>query len=472
MRFPGLSRKLVAGAIFVTVGVGVPMSAVSETLADAMVSAYKHSGLMEQNRALLRAADEDVAIAVSSLRPILSWSSTTTRSWGRSHSSVYSGVVESAGTSTTVALAAELMLYDFGRTRLQIDIAKETVLSTRQVLLSVEQGVLLRAAAAFLEVRRQTAVVGLRQNNVRVITEELRAARDRFEVGEVTRTDVSLAEARLAAARGAKAGAQGALARANEEYRAVTGHRHGALSTPPRVPSTAKSVEAAKAVAVRNHPGMIKAQHDVAAAELAVLLAEAGKKPTVKLSGQYGLTENFKSDNFSKGGSVSIIAGGPIYQGGRLAAVERRAMAQRDAVRGGLHTTRHQIALDVGNAWAQLQVARAIREATDRQVRASRVAFRGVREEAKLGARTTLDVLDAEQELLNAQADEISAVIDTHVAAYSLLSAMGLLTAERLKLNVPSYDPAAYYNMVKTAPVAASRQGKKLDNILRALSKE
>jgi outer membrane protein len=147
-------------------------------------------------------------------------------------------------------------------------------------------------------------------------------------------------------------------------------------------------------------------------------------------------------------------------------------MAQRDAARAGLHQTRHALALNVGNAWAQLQVARASRQASERQVRASTVAFRGVREEATLGARTTLDVLDAEQELLDAKANLISATIDEHSAAYQLLSAMGWLTAERMKLRVPQYDPAAYYNMVKDAPPLYSKQGQKLDKVLRKLGKE
>ena len=451
-----------------------PVATLAETLADAMASAYEHNGLVDQNRALLRVADEDVAQAYSALMPIINWSGDVTYSKGRTGSTTTLGFSNTtrSGTTASIGIAAELLLWDFGTSNVRVDIAKEAVLSTRQALLSVEQQVLLRAAAAYLEVLRNHEFVRLRENNVRVITVELRAARDRFEVGEVTRTDVSIAEARLAGARASLAAAQGGLAQAVEEFRAAVGRKPGRLSQPPRVPGTAKSVEAAKATALSNHPQMLQVQHDVTAAELAIVAAEGAMKPTVKLKGAYGLTQTFNKPDFSNSASIGVDVSGPIYQGGRLTSLKRQAMARRDAARAGLHVTRHTLAQNVGNAWAQLQVARASRQASERQVRASTQAFRGVREEAKLGARTTLDVLDAEQELLDAKANLISATIDEHVAAYSLLAAMGSLTAERMKLKVTQYDPAAYYNMVKDAPPLYSKQGQKLDRVLRALGKE
>ncbi len=449
-----------------------PMTATAETLADAMASAYEHNGLIDQNRALLRAADEDTAQAYAALKPILNWSSDVTRSFGRTYSSTFGSSVGSGSTVASIGIAAEVLLYDFGTSNLRIDVTKEAVLSTREALISAEQQVLLRAAVAYLEVLRNKAFVGLRENNVRVITVELRAARDRFEVGEVTRTDVSIAEARLAGARAALAAAQGGLAQAVEEFRAAVGRAPGRLAQPPRIPNTARSVEEAKAAALRYHPEMRKVQHDVTAAELGILVAEGTMKPTVKLKGTYGLSQTFKSQGYSNGGTIGVDVSGPIYQGGRLTSIVRKSMAQRDAARAGLHQVRHALALNAGNAWAQLQVARASISASEQQVRASSVAFQGVREEATLGARTTLDVLDAEQELLDARANLVSATIDEHVAAYLLLSSMGMLTADRMKLRVPQYDPAAYYNMVKTAPPLYSKQGQKLDKVLRKLGKE
>lgn len=466
----GLLRRLATAAVLAC---AVPVMSHAETVADTMAAAYQHNGLIEQNRALLRAADEDVAIAVSALRPILNWSADVTHSRGRSFNPTTMATSRSSSeTDATIGLAAELLLYDFGRSKIGVDVQKETVLATRQALVSAEQQVLLRAATAFFEVQRRNEFVRLRQNNVRVIGEQLRAARDRFEVGEVTRTDVSLAEARLAGARAALAAAQGQLAQANEEFRAAVGRPPGQLSGLGRVPETAQSVEAAKAVAVRTHPEMLRVQHEVTATELAILAAEAAMKPQVRLTGRYGLSQSLDDSGFSNGGSVGVEIGGPIYQGGRLSALARQAVARRDQARASLHIVRFSIARAVGNAWAGLQVARASRDASERQVRAAREAFRGVREEATLGARTTLDVLDAEQELLDAQTNLASAMVDEHVAAYNLLSSMGYLTVERLNLPVPRYDPAVYYNLVKDAPAKRSRQGQQLDKVLRSLGKQ
>ncbi len=443
----------------------------SETLADALTSAYNHSGLIEQNRAVLRAADEDVAQAVSALRPVLSWAADVTRNFGyRRANSTLGQVVGSFDSSATISLIASVTIYDGGASRLRIGAAKESVLATRAELLSVEQDVLFRAAQAFMEMRRATETVALRQNNLRVLRREVQAARDRFEVGEVTRTDVSLAEARLASAQSALSTAQGQLVIAQEEYRAAVGRKPGALVTPRGLPNFPGSVDKAKNFAVRNHPQMIRVQHLVTANELGIEIAKANMKPTVTGRARLGYTDQFGNNNYSSGGSISLNAEGPIYQGGRLSSIVRQAMAQRDQTRAGLHLTRHSIQQNVGNAYVQLEVARANRRAFESQVRAARVAFQGVREEATLGARTTLDVLDAEQELLDAQANLISAQVDEQVAAYAILSATGQLTAAQLKLSVPQYDPSGYYNLVKGAP-GRSKQGDQLDRVLKSLGK-
>lgn len=449
-----------------------PVRATAENLADAMASAYNHSGLLHQNRALLRAADEDVAIAMAALRPILNWSGSIKRSFGTTATTATAGVgVGSASNTASIALIGEMMLYDFGAAQYGVDVAKESVLATRQGLISVEQAVLLSAVTAFMDVRRGVEVVALRQNNVRLIAQELRAARDRFEVGEVTRSDVALAEARLAQARSGLAQAQGQLAIAAEAYRAAVGRRPGSLNAPRSLPKTAKSLDAARHVALRTHPDFKAQQHAVAAADLAILRAEAAMKPTIKFTGRLSVTENIGNNNFSRGGEFGLEAGGPIYQGGALSARLRKAMAARDAERANLHVIKHSIQQNVGVAWSRMLVAQAARDASTRQIRAARVAFRGVREEASLGARTTLDVLNAEQELLDAQASLISAISDEYVAAYTLLSAMGLLTADHLKLRVKRYDPAEYYNLVKDGP-AISQQSEKLNRVLKALGKD
>ncbi|RKF14113.1 transporter [Roseovarius spongiae] len=466
-----LRRAIPALGLAASLAFAAPAAPRAESLADALVSAYKHSGLLVQNRALLRAADEDVAATVAGLRPIINWSSDITRSFSKVPNTPLPGTRSSGDTNASAGITAELLLYDFGRTPLQISAAKEAVLATRQTLIGIEQQVLLRAVQAYMNVQRNSRFVSLRQSNVRVISQSLRAARDRFEVGEVTRTDVAQAEARLASARGALAQAQGDLTQAIEEYIAAIGHRPGRLTQPPRLPRIARSVDSAKAVAVRSHPDVLKVQHDVAAAELNIRVAEAAMKPRVTLNGSLGVTEEFGGSSFRRQGSFGVQATGPIYQGGRLSAAKRRAQALRDAQRGVLHVTTHAVRQNVGNAYAVLRAARATADAGAEGVRAAQVAFDGVREEAKLGSRTTLDVLNAEQELLNARFDQISAQADVYIAAYRVLAAMGQLTVRDLNLAVQTYDPAAYYNLVKTAPVPSSKQGRQLDRVLKSLGK-
>jgi len=441
----------------------------AESLADAMVGAYKHSGLLDKNRALLRAADEDVAVAVAALRPIVNWSAGLTYSYTRS-GGFFTSTSETL--DSTVGLAGEILLYDGGASKMRVDVAKETVLATRQTLVGVEQQVLLTAVNAYIDVKRATEGVRLRRSNLRVIGEELRAARDRFEVGEVTRTDVSLAEARRASARASLAAAQGDLARAVEFYRAAVGRKPGALVTPGAVGLPAQSLDSAKAIALRTHPDLKRVKRQVKAAELGILIAEAGNGPQLKLNGSIGVNEQHGSVSSGSSASLGLNLTQPIYQGGRLSALERKARAQRDGARADLHVARNQIVQNVGNAWAQLRVSRATETASAQQVRAARNAFEGIREEATLGARTTLDVLDAEQELLDARTSQLTARYDRIRAGYQLLASMGLLTAERLNLNVPRYDPAAYFNLVKTAPTNMSRQGRQLDRVLKSLGKE
>ena len=451
---------------------GMSASAVrADTLADALVSAYTHSGLLDQNRALLRAADEDVAAAGAALEPVVRWTASITQSIGRGQSSNVLGVVSSDSLVVNGSLIADLLLYDFGATALGIEVAKETVLATRQTLIGIEQQVLQRGVQAYMGVIEAAEFVTLRQNNVRVLTQELSAARNRFEVGEVTRTDVALAEAQLAQARSGLSSAQGNYAIAVEEYRNVIGRKPGRLSPPPRLPKLGNDINVAKGVAVRNHPNMRAVQHQVAAAELAIKRAEASKRPTVSAQGTLSLSENLSSSNFSTGASIGLNAGGTIYQGGARSSAVRRAQAQRDAQRGNLHVVRHNVQQNVGIAYAQLSSARASLEASERQIRAARIAFRGVREEATLGARTTLDVLDAEQALLDAEASRISAQTLIYNAAYAVLAATGQLTARDLRLPVQQYDVNEYYNLVKDSPTSQSEQGAQLDRVLRRLQK-
>lgn len=442
----------------------------AENIADALVGAYNTSGLLEQNRAVLRAADEDVAIAVSTLRPVVDFIIQASRSFQGTGSDLRPRTVLN-NSGMTAQFSAEWLLWDGGESRLSIEEAKEKVLAARQQLISIEQQILFRAVAAYVNVLLRQENVALRRNNLRVLGEELRAAQDRFDVGEVTRTDVALAQSRVAAARSDLATAEGDLVNARAEYLNAVGNPPRALAGQPRLPALPASVDSAKAVALRRHPDLLAVQHQVTAAELAIQSAVKGFGPKVSARASVGATDSLRSSGYSEDASVSLTFSQRLYQGGGINARYRKLLAARDQARANLLRIQGDIVQDVNDAFVRRQVAAASLVATAERVRAARVAFEGIREEATLGARTTLDVLSAEQELLNAQTAQISARSEQSVAAYELLAAQGLLTAEQLRLNVQIYDPTIYYNLAKDAPAAVSKQTKQLDRVLKALGK-
>ena len=371
----------------------------------------------------------------------------------------------SDGISTTFNLSASLLLLDFGRRETRIAMAKETVLLTRETLTKVEQNVLLGAVAAYVDVMVKGQIIDLRNSNVRLVTQELRAAQDRFEVGEITKTDVSIAEARLAAAKAELSAAEGAMLIARESYKAATGQYPGHLTSLSRAPKLPASLEAARSVALKTHPDVKIAQRAVTIADLAVDLSKADFRPTVSATARASI-----NDRGIESQSFGLSLNQELYSGGRKASVLRQSIAKNDGARADLSQAAVNVSEAVGTAWANLLVANATVEAGDRQIRASQTAFDGVREEARLGTRTTLEVLDAEQELLNAKVSRLQSEANRYIGVYNVLASMGLLTVQHLGLGVATYDPETYYNRVKTAPVH-SAQGKKLDRILDKLGR-
>ncbi|MCA8884211.1 MAG: TolC family outer membrane protein [Rhodobacteraceae bacterium] len=463
-----------AGAAFAAVLLaGLAISpARSETLTDALVSAYNNSDLLEQSRAVLRAADEDVASAVAVLRPTLNYSAS--RTWTHLGGDNVLPSADRDSVTNTLGLTSELVIYEGGRNKLAIEAAKEAVLAAREALLVQEQVVLFAAVQAYMEVIRATETVDLRRNNVRVLDEEVRAARDRFDVGEVTRTDVAQAESRLAQSQAELVSAQGDLETSRETYNLEVGRYPGQLAPPPALPRTAANEAEAREIALRAHPSILRAQRLVTVDEINVVRAEAAVLPSLSADASVGYTDGssaFRGNDLEPTASVGLTLSGPIYRGGGLNSAYRRAKAQRDNSRASLLRTTSQIDEQVGRAWAVRDVARARLVATDRQIEAAQIAFDGTREEATLGARTTLDVLDAEQELLDARGAKIDASALEQLAVYGLLSSMGRLTVDGLGLPVTAYDPVVYYNAVRSAPGLGSEQGIQLDRVLKSIGK-
>lgn len=445
-----------------TVGMLLSTSSISahpdtDTLTEALISAYQTSPTLKLNQAALRAADEGVAQASAARRPQL-------------NASINAAINDSTNaprdyTDTYRAqLDASLLLFDGGLTEAAIQSAKANVLSVRSSLGQLEQRVLLDAITAYVDVRRDARFVSLAENNVLVIGQQVDAARDRFDVGEVTRTDVSQADARLASARSNLASNRGAFERSQQFFVVAVGKQPNHLAPPPALPKLPATLEQAQAIAMNEHPAIRSDQHAVRSAEFDVIRARAAKRPTVSLGANvtYGVnTPTFNDEQLS--GQISLNGQMPILDGGRNNSLIRQAMAILDQRKAELQDGARTVERDTANAWSNLEVARASIRSSRQQIRAARVAFDGIQEEAKLGARTTLDVLDAEQEVLNAEFGLVSAQRDEYVAAYTLVAAMGLLTTEYLNLDVERYDPDLNFRAVNSKPL--TKEGAALQKI-------
>ncbi len=449
------------------VAFALPKAASADNLSDALIGAYKTSGLLEQNRALLRVEDENVASAVARLRPIVDW---VISARARNDASRFT----SAGTTTSqvsMGLELSLLLYDGGASRLSQLAAQETVLATRQGLLDIEQQVLFQAVQTYVNVLLQQETVRLQSNNLRLLQEELKASQDRFDVGEVTRTDVALAQSRVASARANLIESRGNLLAAKASYVEAVGNPIGVVAGQPPLPKRVGSLQAAEAIAARNHPSLLSQRHAVKAADYSVESARKGLGPSVSLTADVSTVLGGINTRDYHGSGASINFKQPIYAGGALASTLRASIARVDAARGLLLTTQRGVTQSVAAAYVTLEAATASLVSSNESVRAAQVAFDGIREEATLGARTTLDVLQAEQDLLDALTARVQSRANQATAAYSLLQAQGLLTAEHLGLAVEIYDPTLYYNLVKGAPAQVSRQSRDLDRVLKALGR-
>jgi len=456
-KFLRMARGAVAA---LTLAALLPGMAAADSLRQAMADAYRNSQLLEQSRYLLRIDDEAVNQAFAALLPTVSFVAATSRD-----------LVNDTST-TTFRLLGELAVYE-GGSRINARLgAQEAVNAARQQLVSLEQQVLIDAVTAYLEVWEAIQIVEVRQRNVRVLTEQLRAARDRFEVGEDTRTDVAQAESQLATARSALAAAEGSLEIARELFNLAVGRYPGGLGGPGGLPHLPRSEDEAQRLARQVHPAVLARQFEVAAAEFGVAEARGASRPSVTLD--LSVSETVQSPmQEGTGASIGLTLTQPIYRGGQLASLERQALAQVEAVRFGLNQQVLQNLQAVGNAYARLRIASAQIQASDQRIRAAQLAFEGVREEASLGARTTLDVLDAEQDLLEARISRIEAQGDLYAASYSVLAASGLMTVRHLDLPVPEYDVAAYSAAFPGGrPRVASPQGDRLDTLLQAIGRE
>lgn len=436
-------QKQIRGlAALIAAAMLAPGSVQAESLADAMVLALKTSPELKIGRANVKVLGERAYQA---------------RAGGRVNvdgiidiTSLYSNLDDWIF-PTEMRLDVIQPLYTGGQVENATEAAEIRITAEQARLIATEQDVLRRAVTAYMDVRRDEILLELSRNNVRVIGEQLRAARERFEVGEVTRTDVAQAEARLAAAKTTFAAVSGRLQISREAYRRVVGRYPGKLDPPPPLPDLPKDVAEAVRIGLRDDPNIVSARLERRAASTDVKTAIGGLLPTVSLLGQvsHGDTLSIRSDDRTDA-SVGIRIVIPFYDGGTTYSRVREAQAFVEVRSSQVTDAMRQAIENIGVSWSDLTVAAATIRSGQLQVDAAGIAFDGVQEEAKVGARTTLDVLNAEQELLDARGELVTAYRDRYVAAYNLLFSVGKLTAEHLGLDTGNTKSVSgYYASIK-----------------------
>ncbi len=432
------------------VAAAAPVVANRNTFIDALVNTYKVNPSIKAERDRQRATDEEVAQAASGFRP------TVNASYGRgkSDTSINGGAWVNESTENK-NLTARQPLWRSGGTFSSFNSAKQRARAGEQQLSGVEQQVMLDAVAAYMDVVAATSILELSRNNEGVLGSQLKASQERFDVGEVTRTDVAQSEARLSVSRSQVIQAEGQLISAIARFERVVGYKpEGMLAQPSDLPELPATLEEALNRARLENPDLLAAVHRAKSSEYDVWTNKSTLLPRVDLVGAIdrreggsGFSSQFDQDTY--GLEVSI----PLYQGGAEYSRVREAKNIARQRQYEEMDTKLVVEQSVTSAWEQLETAISTIRTRDEQIQAADVALEGVRQEQEYGARTVLDVLDAEQELFNARTNLVQAQRNRVVAAYNLLLTLGKLTPNYLQLPVEQYDAREHYDDVKWQPI-------------------
>jgi len=475
----GGSGWVAAGLLGCAVSAFAASLAHGDTLESALVQAYLNNPSLNSQRAVVRATDENVPQALSGYRPKITVTATggqqSVSSLSQNPNPMNSTVPQSctkiscppaynpayysqqSGYNTPVSLGATITqtIYNGYQTANKTRQAESQVLAARSTLQVTVQTVLLNAATAYMNLLRDTAILDLQRRNVEVLQEQLRQTRDRFNVGEVTRTDVAQSESRLAAGRSQVLTAEANYKSSQATYRQVIGINPGTLAAGAPVDRfSPHTLPTAVSTGTAIHPTVTSAEYNVDVAQQAVKVAEGALLPTVSVQGNYtkniGVVDSLNTIESYQAtilGTISV----PIYQGGAEYSLIRQAKETLGQKRLDLDTSRDSVRQTVVQSWGQLEAAKSNIDATEAQVQAAEIALDGVRQEARVGQRTTLDVLNAQQELVNARVSLVTAQRDRVVASYTLLAAVGRLSPQVLGLRVPVYQPMVHYQQVRDA---------------------
>lgn len=465
-----MKKGIISALVLTTALVAAPqMSALSaEDLREALAAAYSSNPDLAAKRAALRASDENVYQANSGFLPTLSGSA----SYGKSNSindstgsDPNTGLPllsdsESDSTSKSYSLTLNQSIFSGFQSVNARKQADALIKAGRADLLSTEQTIFLNAVTAYVDVLKDEATLDLQNNNVQVLERQLQASKDRFEVGEITRTDVAQSEASLAAAVSQEITAEANLAASRATYRAIIGNQPASLSQPEALPQLPASLNEAIEFALESNPAVVIARYNEKAAQYAVKQAKGGLSPTIGLRASISRDEGDRDQSLNGGdiipGSnnsttkqVGIGMTVPLYTGGAKHSDIRRAKQNRSQRLLLIQSAERQVMEQVSIAWDQFRATNSSIQSIEAQVRANAIALEGVRQEAAVGSRTTLNVLDAEQKLLDSNVQLVRAKRNQYVAAYGLLASIGSLTASNMGLDVDAYDPSANTNKVR-----------------------
>ena len=425
---------------------GLSFSAKADTLETALAKAYDYNPALKAARAGTQAVDENVAIAKSGYRPTM----TVTGGYSDTKINTNAPTKPTYGYNRSLAATISQPVFRGFKTMNSVKSAKSYAKASQAGLKSIEQGVLLEAAIAYLDVLQDEAIVKLQDNNEKLLKKELDETRERFKVGEVTTTDVSQAEASYASAQSQRIAAEGNLEASKAVYKQVIGANPKALSTPTQIEKMfPQSLESALAYARKHSYSLEAARHTLKARKYDVSTNKGDLLPSINAYAQagriktqnYALEKNPTNDEVELGVNFSV----PIYNAGASRAKIRQSKYYRWQAEEDLLNTEDALKSDITSAWEYLNSNKARISSAKAQIKAYQVALNGVREEESLGNRTVLDVLNQYQYLLNAKVEEVTTRHDYYVSGLTLLQAMGKLTAEDLKLKVDLYDASAKY---------------------------
>jgi outer membrane protein len=447
--------KVVTGAavaVFLIVSTGLT-PALADTIEAALVRAYQNNPQLNAQRALVRSTDENVPQALSGYRPKVNVTANGGYQYTDSLSSTFGTVVDFRGPQApaSVGATASQILYNGNQTANKTRAAESQVSGAREALRILEQNVLLSAATIYMDYLRDAAIVEVQRSNTRVLEQTLKQTRDRFNVGEVTRTDVAQSEAQLAAGQTQQLTAESNLTTTRSNFRRIIGNEPEQLAPGSPVDRfLPKTLPSAVELSLMENPNVTAAMFGIDVSFLQVKVNEGALLPTV--TAQANVQQAYEpSITTPKQFFASAIAtiNVPVYQGGAEYSLIRQSKETLAQQRLNLELTRDQTRANTVTFWGQLVAGKAQVASAQSQVTASEIALNGVREEAKAGQRTTLDILNAQQALVNARVALVTAQHDRVVASYSVLSGVGRLSPQVLKLATTVYDPSTHYHQVR-----------------------